>query len=170
MLFRTRGPSNGHRIRSNRRYYRLAHGPAQGKLYEHRHTSGFVAFAGLFAAALSRTAATQQTEESSGQDRSRAARATSRATDLTDAELEAMFQRCSNLGRWGADDELGTLNYVTAAKRIAAAQLVKTGEVVSIGRDISKTASKVDPHPVQLMVTYGNDPASATTSPWRRTA
>jgi kynurenine formamidase len=120
---------------------------------------GFVAFAGLFAAALSRTAATQQTQGSSGQDRSRAPRTTSRATDLTDAELEALFQRCSNSGRWGADDELGTLNYVTAAKRIAAAQLVRTGEVVSIGRDISKTASKVDPHPVQLMITYnGNAP------------
>ncbi len=120
---------------------------------------GFVAFAGLFAAALSRTAATQQTREDSGQDRSRAPRATSRAKDLTDDELEAMFQRCSNSGRWGADDELGTMNYITAAKRIAAAQLVKTGEVVSIGRDISKTASKVDPHPVQLMITYnGNSP------------
>ena len=69
-----------------------------------------------------------------------------------------MFRRCSNSGKWGADDELGTLNYVTAAKRIAAAQLVRTGEVVSIGRDISKTASKVDPHPVHLMVTYGNGP------------
>jgi kynurenine formamidase len=41
---------------------------------------------------------------------------------------------------------------------VAAAALVKTGEVVSIGRDISKTASKVDPHPVELMITYGNGP------------
>ncbi|HVY64452.1 MAG TPA: cyclase family protein [Gammaproteobacteria bacterium] len=114
----------------------------------------FVASAGLVAAALSRPAAAQQTPQGSGQDRSRAPRATRRAKDLTDDELEAMFHRCSNTGRWGADDELGTLNYVTAAKRIAAASLVKTGEVVSIGRDISKTASKVDPHPVQLLVTY----------------
>ena len=80
---------------------------------------GFVAFAGLMAAALSRTAATQQTDEDSGQNRSRAPRATSRAKDLSDAELEAMFKRCSNAGKWGADDELGTLNFVTAAKRIA---------------------------------------------------
>jgi kynurenine formamidase len=119
----------------------------------------FMTLAGMTAAGLSRAAAAQQTEETSGQDRSRASRATTRAKDLTDDELEAIFHRCSNAGRWGADDELGTLNYMTAPKRIAAAKLVRTGEVVSIGRDISKTASKVDPHPVQLMVTYnGNSP------------
>jgi kynurenine formamidase len=120
---------------------------------------GFMAFSGLLAAALSRTAAPQQTEESSGQDRAGASRATSRAKDLTDDELEAMFKRCSNTGRWGADDELGALNHITAAKRTGAVRLVKTGEVVSIGRDISKTASKVDPHPVELLITYnGNSP------------
>jgi hypothetical protein len=31
-------------------------------------------------------------------------RATKRARDLSDAELEAMFHRCSNTGRWGPDD------------------------------------------------------------------
>jgi len=103
---------------------------------------GFVAAAGLVAAALSRTAAPQQPRGTAGQDRSAAPRATSRAKDLTDDELEAMFKRCSNAGRWGADDELGTLNLVTAAKRVAAAALVKTGEVVSIGRDISKTRAR----------------------------
>jgi kynurenine formamidase len=109
-------------------------------------------------AALSSAAAAQQQQGESGQDRSRAPRDTSRAKDLTDDELEAMFRRCSNTGKWGADDELGTLNYVTAAKRIAAAQLVRTGEVVSIGRDISQTASKVDPNPARLMITFGNGP------------
>ena len=119
----------------------------------------FMTFAGVAAAALSRSAAAQQAQDDSGQDRSRASRATTRAKDLTDDELEAMWHRCSNAGRWGANDELGTLNYVTAGKRTGAARLVRTGEVVSIGRDISKTASKVDPHPVQLMVTYnGNSP------------
>ena len=77
---------------------------------------------------------------------------------MTDDELEAIFNRCSNGGRWGADDELGTLNYITPAKRIAAAQLVKTGETVSLGRDISTTASKVDPNPARLMITFGNGP------------
>jgi kynurenine formamidase len=93
----------------------------------------------------------------SGPDRSRAPRTTSRAKDLTDAELEAVFHRCSNWRRWGPDDELGTLNYITPQKRIAAAQLVKTGEVVSAARDLSVTQSKVDPRPVQLTIMYNDN-------------
>ena len=80
--------------------------------------------------------------------RAAAPRTTSRARDLTDAELEAMFRRCSNTGRWGADDELGTLNYITPARRIAAAALVKTGEVVSVARDLTTRASKTNAQPV----------------------
>ncbi len=89
-----------------------------------------------------------------GADRALAPRATSRAKDLTEDELNAMFERCNNAGRWGADDELGTLNYITAEKRVAAAQLVKTGEVVSAGRDLSTAQSKVDPRPLQQIVMY----------------
>jgi kynurenine formamidase len=118
-----------------------------------------VSFAAALAAGLSQATA-QQRETAPGSDRTGAPRTTSRARDLTDEELQAMFERCSNWGRWGADDELGTMNYVTAAKRLAAAQLVTTGEVVSIGRDISKTQSKVDARPVQHMVMFnGNGPS-----------
>jgi kynurenine formamidase len=117
----------------------------------------FVGAAGLLAVAPSLAAA--QSSSSSGADRSRAPRTTSRATDLTEAELDAMFRRCSNSGRWGPDDELGTLNYITSKKRVAAAKLVKTGEVVSAARDLSTTQSKVNPRPVQHMIMYnGNGP------------
>jgi kynurenine formamidase len=93
--------------------------------------------------------------------RSAAPRATSRARDLTDAELEAMFRRCSNTGKWGANDELGTLNYITPAKRIAAARLVKTGEVVSVGRDLSPRQSKTNGQPVvHTMAVDANGPAA----------
>jgi kynurenine formamidase len=118
----------------------------------------FVGAAGLMA--LTQSVAADEDATYSGPDRSRAPRKTSRARDLTDDELEAMFRRCSNTGRWGADDELGTLNYITPARRVAAARLVQTGEVVSAARDLSTTQSKVDPRPVQLMVMYnGNGPA-----------
>jgi kynurenine formamidase len=94
--------------------------------------------------------------------RSAAPRATSRARDLTDAELEAMFRRCSNTGKWGPDDELGTLNYVTPAKRIAAARLVRTGEVVSAGRDLTTRQSKTNGQPVVHTMALGdaNSPAA----------
>lgn len=39
----------------------------------------------------------------------------------------------SNWGRWGADDERGTVNYITPSKVAAAARLVTTGEIVELG-------------------------------------
>ncbi len=43
------------------------------------------------------------------------------------AEFDVMFQQIKNWGRWGADDQLGSANLVTPAKRKQAAALVKTG-------------------------------------------
>lgn len=107
--------------------------------------------AGILAAAPSLATAAQAT--SSGSNRT----GTSRAKDLSDDELEAMFSRCSNTGRWGPDDELGTLNYITPEKRVTAAGLVKSGEVVAVGRDLSTKQTKIDPRPVQHMVMFSND-------------
>ena len=99
---------------------------------------------------------------SQGATRETAPRATTRARDLTDAELEAMFHRCSNAGRWGADDEIGTLNYITPKKRIASAALVKTGEVVSVGRDLSTIKTKTNGQPVaHVMQVSANGPSSS---------
>jgi kynurenine formamidase len=58
------------------------------------------------------------------------------APEMTDDELLALYERVSNRGRWGEDDELGTLNYITAEKRVQAASRVQVGETVSIGRDL----------------------------------
>jgi kynurenine formamidase len=71
---------------------------------------------------------------------------------LTEAEALELLTTCSNAGRWGADDELGTLNLITPEKRIEAARLVTEGLVVSLGRDLSRepTATNTDP-PVHRM-------------------
>jgi kynurenine formamidase len=50
---------------------------------------------------------------------------------------EAWTQRLSNWARFGADDELGTLNYITPAKIVEAARLVRHGRVVSLSRVIA---------------------------------
>ncbi len=42
-------------------------------------------------------------------------------------------KRLSNWGRWGDDDEIGTLNFVTPEKRVQAAQMVKTGKIFDLG-------------------------------------
>ena len=43
----------------------------------------------------------------------------------------------SNWGRWGSDDELGTLNHVSALDVTAAAALVRVGKVITLGRRIA---------------------------------
>jgi kynurenine formamidase len=112
----------------------------------------FVEKAGLAAAAPAMMSAFAAGQGS----RATASRKTTRARDLTDEELEAMFRRCSNTGRWGPDDELGTLNYITPAKRIAAAALVKTGEIVSVGRDLSTKQSKSNAQPVSHIMMFSD--------------
>src|ERR1700676_2108403 len=51
---------------------------------------------------------------------------------VTEAEYKRWQTELSNWGRWGKDDELGTLNLITPAKRKQAAALVKEGVPVSL--------------------------------------
>lgn len=56
-------------------------------------------------------------------------------------EVISWFDRCSDWGRWGDDDRLGTLNLVTPAHRAAAAALVTEGVSVSRAWEISPVPS-----------------------------
>lgn len=51
-------------------------------------------------------------------------------------QLLEYFNSLSNWGRWGEDDRLGTLNLITPEVRQNAAQLIRSGEVVSLSYDI----------------------------------
>ena len=51
---------------------------------------------------------------------------------VSETQFEAWQAELSNWGRWGKDDELGTLNLITPAKRRAALALVKEGVPVSL--------------------------------------
>ena len=51
------------------------------------------------------------------------------------AEFDAMFQEINNWGRWGADDELGTMNLITPEKTREAAGLVRRGITVSLSHN-----------------------------------
>lgn len=72
----------------------------------------------------------------------------------SEAELDALFEKVNNAGRWGADDQLGTLNFITDTKRVAAAALVRTGRALSIGRDLSTAQSANNPSPVRHTMCY----------------
>lgn len=50
--------------------------------------------------------------------------------------VNGYFKDLNNWGRWGNDDQLGTLNLITPAKVLAAQQLIKTGRAVSLARDV----------------------------------
>jgi kynurenine formamidase len=59
-----------------------------------------------------------------------------RGIDRTDAEgaIAAAAKRCSNWGRWGGEDVLGTLNFLDEAKRRDAAALVRRGASFSLAQ------------------------------------
>jgi len=54
------------------------------------------------------------------------------------ATIDKWMTELSNWGRWGKDDQAGTLNLITPAKRKQAAALVKEGYSVSLARDTEK--------------------------------
>jgi kynurenine formamidase len=93
---------------------------------------------------------------------------------LTD-ELRALAQRVSNWGRWGPDDQRGTLNLITpdAVRRGAAA--VRTGETFSLAIPFDQTGPQWEgngmPHRVNpelrtdaVNVAFTGDPADFTTT------
>jgi len=57
----------------------------------------------------------------------------------------------SNWGRWGADDERGTLNYITPEVRLSAVAMAVTGEVVSL-------AARVTPLSLTGVLSFGSAP------------
>jgi kynurenine formamidase len=57
---------------------------------------------------------------------------------MTAADVERLVGELSNWGRWGDDDELGTLNLITPEKRVAAARLVTEGVSISLAHDVEK--------------------------------
>jgi|SRR5579871_662831 len=75
------------------------------------------------------------------------------------AEFEAIFEAVKNWGRWGADDELGTLNYINADKLREAASLVRSGRRVSMAIPINKVAGPDNPMPATLLCVQGHDVA-----------
>ena len=50
-------------------------------------------------------------------------------------EFDALFQEYNNWGRWGADDERGTMNLITEEKTREAATLVRRGITVSLAHN-----------------------------------
>lgn len=54
----------------------------------------------------------------------------------SDVDLNDQFARLSNWGRWGPADDLGTINYITPDKTLAALRLPRHGVTIGLGRDL----------------------------------
>ena len=65
-------------------------------------------------------------------------------TPVNKAQVDRWISELSNWGRWGKDDQLGALNYITAAKRREAMALAKDGIVVSLEQPIKVVAKPDD--------------------------
>ena len=69
-----------------------------------------------------------------------------------------MGQRLSNWGRWGADDERGTLNLLTPARIASAARLARTGKVFDLGIPFDVDGpqdGRIRPNPLRTMKETG---------------
>src|SRR6185295_3265789 len=75
--------------------------------------------------------------------------------------MQSLFKSVSNWGRWGSDDESGTLNYLTAERVAAAAKLIRTGERISCARNFPVEPGPENPTPaLHHMVIGGDDPCA----------
>jgi hypothetical protein len=71
------------------------------------------------------------------------------------------FSTLSNWGRWGAEDQLGTLNFLSPEKTRRAVGLVREGVTVSCARTIRYDAGPDSPAPpIHYMVESGEGWAS----------
>lgn len=75
--------------------------------------------------------------------------------------VRRLAPRVRNWGRWGPDDEIGTLNYITSEKRLAAARAVRRGDVFSLAIPADHNGPQGNnprrPNPFHVMTATGVD-------------
>jgi kynurenine formamidase len=80
-----------------------------------------------------------------------------------EAEIAEAAKAYSNWGRWGQDDVLGTVNFLTAGKRRAAAALVRKGASFSLAQNFDMNGPQKGwrrrTNPVHTMLDTGTDAA-----------
>ena len=88
-------------------------------------------------------------------------------------DFELLFDELKNWGRWGQDDELGTLNFLGPAEVVAACKLVTHGRRISLSRQLdtrsgpdnqrpalhymTRMAERSDSEPTFYMDFFGTD-------------
>jgi kynurenine formamidase len=68
-------------------------------------------------------------------------------------EFRDLFDRVSNWGRWGPDDQRGALNHLTPERVAAAAALARSGRTVSLSRPLNTEREPDNPEPADHRMT-----------------
>jgi len=73
----------------------------------------------------------------------------------SEEDVLAYFERYSNWGRWGPDDNAGTINLITPEKRRKAAELVRSGRAVSLAHPLNTVGAPGNWNPAQHYMRVG---------------
>lgn len=86
--------------------------------------------------------------------------------EITFDLFHELYKSCSNWGRWGTDDERGTLNHITPDVIRNAASLVRTGKAISLQLPLDgngpQTGAFGRVNPVHQMAATGTDHLART--------
>lgn len=86
------------------------------------------------------------------------------AEQMNIATVRELAKQYRNWGKWGAADELGTLNYITPDKILAASKLVRQGKVLSLAIPFDSNGPQTGfggrTNPLHYMLQDGGDVAS----------
>lgn len=79
--------------------------------------------------------------------------------------LRATAEKCSNWGRWGPDDEIGTLNFISPEDIVAAAGLIRKGKSFSLALNFDSQGPQRGLwgnrfNPIHTMLATGTDAAA----------
>ena len=85
-----------------------------------------------------------------------------RNNQITIKEIQATAERVKNWGRWGPDDEIGTLNNISPEDIVNAARLIRRGKVFSLGLNFDNRGPQTGLwgnrfNPIHTMLTSGVD-------------
>src|SRR5437870_11773860 len=80
---------------------------------------------------------------------------------MSEETLRKIVMQVRNWGRWGADDEIGTLNFITPEAVAAACRLATTGKVFALGiplqREGPQSGTRQRFNPIHTMFPDGGD-------------
>src|ERR1041385_8945568 len=95
-----------------------------------------------------------------------------KVTTVNAAAIKEASSKLSNWGRWGKDDQIGTLNYVEPHHIVEAGKLIKAGKVFALGIPLDRTGPQTGLfggrfNPIHQMLATGTD-AIAGEQDWNK--